>query len=150
MQTPYRRLALLLGACLAVTTVLADEAAGIIKLADGEVSLERGGSTLAATPGALVQPADVLVTGEHGRVGVTFRDNSLLSLGPNSRLVIDSFRFDATTHEGGFESTLKQGRLAVVSGKIAKHAPDAMKVRTPASILGVRGTEFVVEAGARP
>ena len=150
MHPPTLRLALLLGACLAVSTALADEAAGIIKLSDGEVSLERGGSTLAATPGTQVHAADVLVTGEHGRVGVTFRDNSLLSLGPNSRLVIDSFRFDTTTHEGGFESTLKQGRLAVVSGKIAKHAPDAMKVRTPASILGVRGTEFVVEAGARP
>lgn len=150
MQIPYRRLALLLAACLAVSTAPADDSAGIIKVSNGEVSLQRGGATLAATPGAPVQPADVLVTGEHGRVGVTFRDNSLLSLGPNSRLVIDSFRFDATTHEGGFESTLKQGRLAVVSGKIAKHAPDAMKVRTPASILGVRGTEFVVEAGARP
>lgn len=150
MQIPYRRCALLLAACLAVSAAPADDAAGIIKVCDGDVSLQRGGGTLAATPGTLVQPADVLVTGEHGRVGVTFRDNSLLSLGPNSRLVIDSFRFDATTHEGGFESTLKQGRLAVVSGKIAKHAPDAMKVRTPASILGVRGTEFVVEAGARP
>lgn len=150
MQAPYRRLAMLLGSCLAVIPAMADEAAGVIKVAVGEVSLQRGVGTLAATPGTLVQAADVLITGEYGRVGVTFRDNSLLSLGPNSRLVIDSFRFDATTHEGGFESTLKQGRLAVVSGKIAKHAPDAMKVRTPASILGVRGTEFVVEAGARP
>ena len=150
MQHTYHRLALLLPLCFAPVAALAADAAGIIKLAEGEVSLQRGGGTLVATPGADVQPADVLVTGASGRVGVTFRDNSLLSLGPNSRLVIDSFRFDATTHEGGFESTLKQGRLAVVSGKIAKHAPDAMKVRTPSSILGVRGTEFVVEAGGAP
>jgi hypothetical protein len=32
----------------------------------------------------------------------------------------------------------------VISGRIAKQAPDAMTVRTPAAILGVRGTEFVV------
>jgi len=31
-----------------------------------------------------------------------------------------------------------------VSGRIAKQSPDAMTVRTPTAILGVRGTEFVV------
>ena len=41
----------------------------------------------------------------------------------------------------------KQGTLAVVSGKLAKQSPDAMKVKTPAAILGVRGTEFLVRTG---
>jgi hypothetical protein len=42
---------------------------------------------------------------------------------------------------------LKRGTLAVVSGKLAKQSPDAMKVRTPAAVLGVRGTEFLVRTG---
>jgi hypothetical protein len=33
----------------------------------------------------------------------------------------------------------------VVSGKMVKQSPDAMKVRTPAAIMGVRGTEFIVQ-----
>ena len=33
----------------------------------------------------------------------------------------------------------------VVSGKIAKQAPDAMVIKTPSSLLGVRGTEFLVK-----
>jgi hypothetical protein len=41
---------------------------------------------------------------------------------------------------------LSKGTLAIVSGRIAKQAPDAMRVKTPAAILGVRGTEFVVRA----
>lgn len=136
--------------CAASAVAMAEEPAGIVKIAEGEVAIERASGRLAVTPGASVLPADTIVTGASGRCGITFRDNSLLSLGPNSRLVVDSFRFDSTTHDGGFESTLKQGKLAVVSGKIAKHAKDAMKVRTPTSILGVRGTEFVVEATAAP
>ena len=40
-----------------------------------------------------------------------------------------------------------RGTLSVVSGKLAKRSPDAMTVRTPSTILGVRGTEFVVRAG---
>ena len=62
-------------------------------------------------------------------------------------LALDAYRFDTTTHQGQFDATLSKGSLAVVSGKIAKQSPDAMKVRTPASVLGVRGTEFVVEVG---
>ena len=73
------------------------------------------------------------------------KDSSLLSIGPNSVLVLDTFAFDATTHQGRFDATLSKGSLAVVSGRIAKQAPEAMKVRTPASVLGVRGTEFVVQ-----
>ena len=87
------------------------------------------------------------MTGADGSVGITFIDNSLLSAGPNSVLAIDRFAFDSTTHQGAFEASLKKGTLAVVSGKIAKQSPDAMKVQTPAAILGVRGTEFVVRTG---
>jgi hypothetical protein len=94
-----------------------------------------------------VQAGDVVVTGADGSVGITFLDNSLLSAGPNSVLAIDKFAFDTTTHQGSFESSLKQGTLAVVSGKLAKQSPDAMKVRTPAAVLGVRGTEFLVRTG---
>ena len=127
----------------------AEEPAGMVKIVSGQVAIERAGTQLGVVAGTPVQPADTIVTGADGRCGITFRDNSLLSLGPNSRLVIDSFRFDSTTHAGGFDSTLKQGKLAVVSGKLAKHGKDQMKIRTPSSILGVRGTEFVVEAVAR-
>ena len=36
--------------------------------------------------------------------------------------------------------------MAAVSGKIGKQSADAMRVRTPATILGVRGTEFLVRS----
>ncbi len=124
------------------------ETCGIVKVLKGAVSVERTGNSLPATLGMPILTTDQLVTGTDGMVGITFQDNSLFSLGPNSRLAIEQFQFDSTTHEGKFESALKQGRLAVVSGKIAKHKTDAMKVRTPSTILGVRGTEFLVEVGA--
>ena len=88
-----------------------------------------------------------MVTGADGSVGITFSDNTLLSIGPDSRLSIDRFAFDPTTHKGAFEASLGKGTLAGVSGKIAKQSPDAMKVKTPAALLGVRGTEFVIRTG---
>jgi hypothetical protein len=121
--------------------------AGHIKVAKGAVQVERAGQQVPATVGAVVQAGDVVVTGPDGSVGITFLDNSLLSAGPNSVLAIDRFAFDSTTHQGSFESSLRKGTLAVVSGKLAKQSPDAMKVKTPAAVLGVRGTEFLVRTG---
>jgi len=121
--------------------------AGHVKVVKGAVQIERGGQKLPATLGAAVQSGDVVTTGPDGSVGITFLDNSLLSAGPNSVLAIDRFAFDTTTHQGAFESSLQKGTLAVVSGKLAKTSPEAMKVKTPAAVLGVRGTEFVVRTG---
>ncbi len=83
-------------------------------------------------------------TGADGSVGITMDDDSLLSAGPNSVLSLDRYAFDPTTNQGRFDSSLNKGTLAVISGRIAKQAPDAMTVRHPGRVLGVRGTEFVV------
>jgi hypothetical protein len=78
-------------------------------------------------------------------VGVTLADDTLLSAGPNSVLAIERFVYDGN-QPGSLEAALTKGTLAVVSGRIAKQAPDAMRIKTPSAILGVRGTEFVVRA----
>lgn len=126
---------------------LAAQEAGHVKVSRGTVQIERAGQKVPASVGAPVQTGDVVTTGADGSVGITFLDNSLLSAGPNSVLALDRFAFDTTTHQGAFESSLKRGTLAVVSGKLAKQSPDAMKVKTPAAVLGVRGTEFLVRTG---
>jgi hypothetical protein len=141
-------------ALIALTMVLAfgvagaaAQEAGQIKVSKGSAQIERSGKKLPAAVGQVVQQGDVVITGADGSVGITFRDSSLLSVGPDSVLAIDRFAFDSTTHQGSFDSSLKQGTLAVVSGKLAKQSPEAMKVKTPAAILGVRGTEFLVRTG---
>lgn len=118
---------------------------GQIKVAKGAVQVEREGKRVAATVGMPVRTADVLVTGADGSAGVTFSDNSLVSVGPNSVFAIDKYRFDTTTHAGEFEGSLRKGKLAAVSGKMVKQTPESMKIRTPSSVMAVRGTELVVE-----
>jgi hypothetical protein len=118
---------------------------GLIKVAKGNVQIQRGDARLAAAVGSAVQPSDVIVTGADGSAGITFSDNSLVSVGPNSVFAIDKYSFDTTTHVGEFEGNLKKGRLAAISGKMVKQSPESMKIRTPSAIMGVRGTEFVVQ-----
>lgn len=139
------RNAMILAAVLgfAGTAMAAD--IGLVKVAKGSVQIQRGAAKIPAVVGTGLQTADVVVTGADGSAGITFTDNSLVSIGPNSVFAIDKYRFDTTTHAGEFEGNLRQGRLAAVSGKMVKQSPDSMKIRTPSAIMGVRGTEFVVE-----
>jgi hypothetical protein len=131
------------GAVAWATPALAADV-GQIKLARGQVSIERDGQVVPAVPGTRLSGSDVLRTGADGSVGVTMTDNTLLSAGPNSVLSLDRYDYDSTTTQGRFDATLSKGTLAVISGRIAKQSPDAMKVRTPTSVLGIRGTEFAV------
>jgi hypothetical protein len=130
--------------CLAPLSLRAADDIAQIKVAKGTVQIERAGKRIPAKVGTPVQATDTIITGADGSVGISFVDNSLLSMGPNSELKIDRFAFNSTTHEGTFNTSLRKGTLAVVSGKIAKQSPTAMKVKLPASILGVRGTVFLV------
>ena len=119
--------------------------AGQLKSVKGSAHVERDGNRMPATIGMTVLESDTLVTGADGSIGVTMADNTLLSVGPNSVLEIETYAFDSTTHAGKFDAALQKGTLAVVSGKMVKQSPDAMRVRTPATVMAVRGTEFVVK-----
>jgi hypothetical protein len=136
-----------LAVLLIVVPGFAEADIGRIKRSKGAATVERGGVAIEAAIGLALEASDILVTGPDGRISITFIDNSRFSAGPNSRVVLEQFTFNPTTHEGGFVTRLEKGSLAVISGQIAKQTPDAMQVRTPTSILGVRGTRFVVEAG---
>ena len=136
----------LVAATLAVLAGAASADIGQVKVAKGQVTVERKGQVLPVQVGLVLLATDVLKTGADSSVGITMRDNSLLSAGPNSVLVLDRFEFDPTTSAGRFDANLQRGTLSVVSGRIAKQSPQAMTVRTPSAVLGVRGTEFVVSA----
>jgi hypothetical protein len=139
------RKAILLTAMLALAAPAFADDIGLVKVAKGSVHIQRGAEKLSVAVGMAVQPSDVIVTGRDGAAGITFSDNSLVSLGPDSVFAIDKYRFDSTTHVGEFEGNLRHGKLAAVSGKMVKQAPESMKIRTPSAIMGVRGTEFLVQ-----
>ena len=134
-------------AILSVATAGITSAAeiGQIKNIAGQVFLLRNNNQQPAKAGDVVEEADIIITGANGSVGITLIDNSRLSAGPNSRIELKQFRFNPTTQEGESLTDVRRGTLAIVSGQIAKRSPDAMKVQTPTTILGVRGTTFAVK-----
>ena len=118
---------------------------GRIKSNVGMAQVVRGNKAIPATPGLKLEATDQLVTGKDGRMGIAFTDDTRIAVGPNSKIVLATYKYDRTQQTGQFIARVNKGSLGVVSGKIAKSAKDAMQVHTPTTILGVRGTRFVVD-----
>ena len=120
---------------------------GRIKTVSGTVWVVHRGQHLPAETSSPLDPEDVIETGADGSVGITLVDDSIFSAGPNSQLALAEFSFDVDTGKGNILAELKKGTVSVVSGAITHATPGAMNIKTPTSILGVRGTSFVVRVG---
>jgi hypothetical protein len=139
-------LALLLLVLIAVAPASGQPAQiGQVKTAAGVATIVRDKARLPAKPGDPVYQSDVIETGPDGSIGITFIDNSVFSTGPNSQLALTEYRFDVSTLAGSMLAELRKGTLTVVSGDITHHTPGAMRIKTPTTILGVRGTTFAIE-----
>jgi hypothetical protein len=129
-----------------VTPVLAQQpaAAGHVKIVSGDAFVVRGGAAIAAQPGQVVFQNDTLRTGANGAIGITLNDDTRVSLGPSSEMRVDRFVF--APGEGSVAMVLQfmRGVAAYVSGRMAKLAPDAVRLETPAAIVGVRGTTIAI------
>ncbi len=128
-------------------TVAQAQTAGTVKVSQGTATLERQGQIQPLRVGGEIWVSDKIMTGADGSVGITLRDNTLLSAGPNSVLQMNRFVFNSSTHVGVIDASLRRGTVSVISGKIAKASPDSVSFSTPSMTLGVRGTHFVMDAG---
>jgi hypothetical protein len=117
---------------------------GRIKSTAGNVSVVRQSGTVSAQIGQPLFQNDSVRTGADGRVGITLKDETRLSLGPNSDVRIDQFLYSPGQGNLRLVMRVARGIVAYVSGRIAKLAPDAVRLETPSAILGVRGTRMVI------
>jgi hypothetical protein len=123
--------------------------AGRVKLASGQVFVVRGETSIRAEAGQALLESDTLRTGPDGRIGVTLRDDTRLALGPASEVRLDSFLYTPAEGRLGLVISFVRGIAVYVSGKIAKLAPDSIRLETPGAIVGVRGTTVAIRVGPR-
>lgn len=119
-------------------------AAGRIKVASGSSFIIRGGARVPAQAGQVVFESDSLQTGADGRLGMTLKDETRVSLGPGSEVRLDRLAFAPADGHLGLVLTIIRGVVAYVSGRIAKLAPDSIRLETPSAVVGVRGTTLAI------
>jgi len=143
-------IALLSFASLSSSQTVSSDASrvGTFKQIEGEAWVGNAAERRAAASGEAVQASQRISTGKTGAATITLKDGTVLTIGPNSTMDLSKFEFNSTTQEGNLLLDLLQGSVRVVTGLLGKANPENVKVKTPTSVVGVRGTDFIVETQA--
>lgn len=135
-----------LGCALLLTSAAAAFAqpAGYVKTLTGEASVDSGGRIVKAQVGTPLTAGDVIRTAAASSLGVTLKDNTLMSFGPSTEFRLDDYVFAPAKGDLKLGGRIASGSMHYVSGAIAHLKPEAVEFKTPTGIIGVRGTRFVV------
>lgn len=118
---------------------------GYVMTVSGEVSVITNGNVVPAKVGTPVFEGTTLKVGADSSMGVTLSDNTVMSLGPKSEMLIEEYLYAPAKNELKLTARIANGTLNFISGVIAKLRPEAVKINTPTGTVGVRGTHFLVK-----
>jgi len=137
---------------LLVNVVLASEQAQTIgqsTLVIGSAYIDNAANPVPLKRGTKIKVGDKIVTRSNGHVHIRFNDEGILSIRPNSQLIIENYRYDQKNpQQSTVKFSLVKGVARSVSGKAAKAARARFRMNTPIAAIGVRGTDFVISASS--
>lgn len=138
-----------MGSLFAFSCAMATDS-GTAKIVRGEVFVERAGTSVPLRVGDGLQEKDRIVVAAGSSAGITLRDDTRISVGPMSTLVINQFSFDPQTQDGSSDTTILRGTMRYVTGLLGRFRPAAVRVATTTTTIGIRGTDFIVEVADGP
>lgn len=118
---------------------------GSIKTVQGTASIIRNRTPIDTKAGTRVFRNDSLKTGADGSLAMVFRDDTRLSIGPDSEVAINEFLFSPAQGKLSFITRLLRGTAACMTGIIGKLSPESVRFETPVANIGIRGTAFAVK-----
>ena len=118
---------------LAVPVSWADEEhIGSIKTLEGTVEIIRQGITVEPAAGTRLFGRDTVKTGRNGSAGIILRDDTILSLGPDSMLDMKEFRFDPHRKDYSLVVRMLRGTFIFISGVLQKAGAPSVGLLTEA------------------
>jgi hypothetical protein len=127
--------------------------AGQVQYVHGKVQLTTAtGVTHEIKKGEAVNEGDTLLSSPSAYAQIRMEDGGMVAMRPDTRLKIDRFTFDG--HQDGTERSffsLFKGGFRAITGQIGKKNKANYRITTPATTIGIRGTDhetFVVTPGS--
>jgi hypothetical protein len=125
---------------------LAEETSiGFVKNVSGQAFIGRQQKLIPARVNEKLLASDALVTGADGSIGVILQDDSVLSMGPKSRVDLTQFSFSPAENKLSFIAKVKRGTMVYLTGLIAKLDRKSVRIETPNAVCGVRGTHLAIK-----
>ncbi len=132
-------------AVLAAAAPAAPRSAGAVTFLAGEATRAAGGKGEKLALGSPVYAGDLLETGRRTRLEVKLADESVVRMGPLSRVVLQEAAFGSSVEDRKVSAKLVVGKVwANVAKAVGGEA--RFEVQTENAVAGVRGTTFRVDA----
>lgn len=120
-----------------------DDPSGYVSAVRGEAYLiNASGITMPLTVRAPISKEDFIVTEKSARVKIVFQDNTIVTLGENSRVKLSDYSWSEKDKKGSFKVSINEGFFRIIGGKITKNSPENFVAKTPAASIGIRGSSY--------
>lgn len=137
------------GFCLCLTafcaSAWAQQPIGFVKTASGDALIINAGKYVIARPGTPVALGSVVKTGSTGSMGITLKDNTVMSVGSETEISLEGFLYAPAKGDLKFTASMYKGTLLMVSGVIARLKPESVVIKTPTDTLVVNSARFLVK-----
>ncbi len=126
-------------ASLATSLVFANATASSVT---GNVSAQTGtAAARVVREGDTVRAGDTVFTGARSSAVLRFEDGQIAALGPNSRMVIQAFEYNAQAKTGNIVLNLLSGGMRAITGLIGRSQPQRVTYKAGNYTIGIRGTD---------
>lgn len=131
-------------------SVLADERAAIGEatlVIGASVQVHADGKQQRIERGTTIYVGDRVETRDGGHVHIRFVDGGFVSVRPRSRLLIEAYAHDRQhTDKSAIKFKLERGVMRSITGAWGEADREKFRLNTPIAAIGVRGTDFTVQA----
>ena len=122
-----------------VQAFASSEQIGVIGFVIGDVFNQKGEKL---NVGDSIYFGDTISANDGAKSQLLFIDQTVMTIGSETKLTIDEFIYDPIENSGKLLTTINAGSVKILTGKISEKNPANLEVKTPAGTIGTRGTEF--------
>ncbi len=136
-----------------IITALTGTTQAATRQAVGQVIAIEGHAEARSDDGAIRQlrlrapvfSGDTITTGPKSKLQVFLADDTTISQGQQSVMVIDNYIFDSQNDEGSGVLRFVRGVFRSVTGRITEVNPERFQIRTGRAVIGVRGCDLIIQ-----
>jgi hypothetical protein len=119
-----------------------DEFIGKVVAVRGTViAVEENGQKRSLRLNAQVFVRDIIETGT-GRIQLMFKDNTLITLGRNTKMALAAYEWDPEKNKAAMETQIREGSFRIMGGAITRMAPENFKTTSVSGTIGIRGSMY--------
>jgi hypothetical protein len=150
VKSVWIKLAIFVSGGMLSACALAADIAGTVSFVAGDARVEgANGQFTALAAGAKINVGEAIATGTNGHVYINMIDSAFVVVRPQSKLRVDDYRYDANVPANNrVKFSLEQGVVRSVTGRAGQASKENYRLNTPMAAIGIRGTDFVVQAGS--